>query len=93
MINVRVTGSEWVDGSGWRFTENLDPIIIDSLDDLVEAAQEYAKEWVDGAPHDADGTDYQLRFYPEPDNDDDDIDWDSPAFKCWISDFANDDEY
>ena len=83
-MKIRVVGACWVTGSGWSYTEDLDPMTIDSLDDLEEASLEYAKEWASSCTT-SDEEDYQLSFYP----DSDDIDWDDPAFKYWVSKLKN----
>ena len=34
---IKVTGSQWVDGSGWSYTEDLDSMEINSMDEVKEA--------------------------------------------------------
>ena len=80
MIKITVTGSQWIDGSGWDYTEDLDPLVIETMDDLKEAAQLYAAEFAKGYTSSA-GSDYELRFYSPEDEY-----LDSPLCKVWLSD-------
>ena len=77
---IKVTGSQWVDGSGWSFTEDLDSMEINSMDEVKEAAGLYAAEFAKNyAP--TESGDYQLRFYaPEDDGQE------KPLAKFWLSD-------
>ena len=80
-ITINVQGAGWTDGSGWSYTEDLDSMTIDSMDDLKKAAEEYAREWAESPCVNC--NDYQLRFYAQ-----DDEDYDHPLCKLWLSDYA-----
>ena len=65
MIKVTVTGSQWENGAGWAYTEDLDPLEC-AADSVTEAAQEYAAEFLKSYIP-IEGADYQLRFYAQED--------------------------
>lgn len=63
-MEIRVTASKWVNGCGWSYTTDLDPLEIDSFPELHDAAQEYAASVAEETPLDND-EDLCLNFYAE----------------------------
>jgi hypothetical protein len=79
MFEIRVTGSKWVDGAGWSFTEDLESMEINSMEDLEGAAKSYAAEFSKNFESE-NGGDYQLRFYSPEDEGQE-----NPLVKVWLS--------
>jgi hypothetical protein len=79
MLKILVTGSQWVDGSGWSFTEDLDSMEINSMEDLEGVAKLYAVEFSKNFES-GNGWDYQLRFYSPEDEG-----RENPLVKVWLS--------
>jgi hypothetical protein len=75
---IKVTGSKWVNGSGWSYTEDLDSMEIDSMENIKSAAQDYAAEFAGNyGKLLSEKEDYQLRFYDEAQQ--------NPLAKIWLS--------
>ena len=65
-MRIRVTGSKWVSGSGWSYTECLDPMEVNSIDEVEAAAKSYAAEFAGNyGKLLGKNEDYQLRFYAD----------------------------
>ena len=82
MLKIHVTGSHWVNGSGWSYTEDLDPMEVDSLEEVKEAAKQYAAEFAKNYGELGESEDYQLRFYDQQ----------NPLAKIWLSESATAEE-
>lgn len=78
-MTIRVTESKWINGSGYQYTTDIDPIEIDGLADLQDAAQEYASTIAEETQL-ADNEDLELDFYT-PDSD-------TPAISFWVKETA-----
>ena len=65
-MRIRVTGSKWVSGSGWSYTECLDPMEVNSIGEVEAAAKSYAAEFAGNyGKLLGEKEDYQLRFYAD----------------------------
>lgn len=80
---IKVTGSHWVNGSGWSYTEDLDSMEINSMDEIKEAAKQYAAEFARNYGELGKAENYQLRFYAP-----DDEAQQNPLAKIWLSESA-----
>ena len=77
-MTIRATLSKWT-SSGRSYTSDIDPLVVDNLNDLDEAIKEYCTEWASYTqPYDTNEEDYILEFY---------ADTNSPV-SVWLSEYA-----
>ena len=88
-MKITVTGSEWVNGSGWSYSEFLDPMEVESVEDYKEATIEYTEEFTKGMSL-LDETDYQLGFYVPDEEGEPDENY--PQYHYWVSEYMPDDD-
>lgn len=78
-MTIRVTESKWINGSGYSYTTDIDPMEIDGLDDLQDAAEEYVAVMAEQTTL-ADNEDLEIDFYTPG--------GDTPAISFWVKETA-----